>query len=527
MAWTKERIVERLRSVLLGGATLVLIGLVFYLGARSERSGFVQEVLDPGFRRLSDPVLKAFRGRPPAVARLEIILEPAAFDSLSARSERAYAYRRVLPDQNTALAGRVRTGERELPVVVDLRPGLPVNSRQRSWPVHVRALPGDTVQDMQSFDVVAIDDEAPLWSILLHAMLQDQGLAGMKAGIAEVRINNEERGLCALYGGTDATMLARWSRGNGPVLYFDPDLLWNARAAMAERTFPSNTQPQGDWLSAPLLLQGATNERNTNRARKAIQRMEAFRAGGLKASQVFDANDLAKTMALCDLLGTTAAMDWWNLRFAVDSVSEQLVAIPLHITEHAPIASTLAEQAMQRVAMEPGKEFAYQAMKDPVVRDLYFAHLDTMASPGWWEVARERTRPLWEQAQRIVNAAMPRVDLDLTVVEHDRRVITSALYPADLILAYVSDTLTATDGVVLSNVHALPVGIIGVVLTTGDTARLPQGLELEPRQRDKPLHYTFLPLNVPGSPREILVRIGTSLKTRSVRIRTWSSFTAS
>ena len=57
MAWTKERIVERLRSVLLGGATLVLIGLVFYLGARSERSGFVQEVLDPGFRRLSDPVL--------------------------------------------------------------------------------------------------------------------------------------------------------------------------------------------------------------------------------------------------------------------------------------------------------------------------------------------------------------------------------------------------------------------------------------------------------------------------------------
>jgi len=157
---------------------------------------------------------------------------------------------------------------------------------------------------MQSFDVISIDDEAPLWSILLHVMLQDQGLAGMQAGIAEVRINNEERGLCALYGGTDATMLARWSRGNGPVLYFDPDLLWNARAAMAERTFPSNTQPQGDWLSAPLLLQGATNERNTNRARKAIQRMEAFRAGSLKASQVFDANDLAKTMALCDLLGS-------------------------------------------------------------------------------------------------------------------------------------------------------------------------------------------------------------------------------
>lgn len=526
MAWTKDRIVERLRSVLLGGATLVLIGMVFYLGARSERSGFVQEVLDPGFRRLSDPVLKAFRGKPPAVAQLHLLLDPAAFDSLSARTERAYADRRALADPTTALAARIRTGEQELPVNVELRPGLPVNSRERYWPIHLRALPGDTVQDMQSFDVITVEDETPLWSILLHSLLQDQGLAAMNAGIAEVRINEQERGLCALFGGTDATMLARWSRGNGPVLYFDPDLLWNARAAMAQRTFPSDAPPQGDWLSAPLLLQGLANERNTNRARKAIQRMEAFRVGSLKASQVFDADDLAKTMALCDLLGSAAAMDWWNLRFVVDSTSEQLVAIPLHITEHAPITSTMAEQALQRGTAEPGKEFVYQAMKDPAVRDLYFAHLDTMASPGWWEVTRERTRPLWESAQRIVNAAMPRVDLDLTIVEHDRRVISSALHPADLILAYVSDTLTATDGVVLSNVHSLPVGIIGVVLTTGDTARLPHRLELEPRQRDKPLHYTFLPLNVPGSPREILVSIGTSLKTRTVRIRTWSSFTA-
>ncbi|MGV3637263.1 MAG: hypothetical protein ACO1NQ_06400 [Flavobacteriales bacterium] len=296
---------------------------------------------------------------------------------------------------------------------------------------------------------------------------------------------------------------------------------------MADRPFPSSPPPQGDWLAAPLLVQGALNERNTARARRAIQRMEAFRAGSAPASEVFDTDDLARTMALCDLLGTTEALHWWNLRFLVDSVSEQLVAIPMHITGHAPISAVLAEQAANRSTIAGGLEFAVQALKDPVVHDMYLAFLDTMSAPGWWEVTRERTRPLWEPTVKIVKAAYPRLDLDLRVVEHDRQVIRSALEPSDLLLAYVSDTLVATDGVVLANVHALPVRIIGVVLTTGDTAKLTSALELAPRQRDQPLRYTFVPLNVPGSPREILARMGTSLRTRSIRIRTWSSFTAS
>ena len=70
----------------MGLVSLVLIGLVFYLGARSERSGFIRDVVDPGWRSLSNPVLNAFRGRPPAVARIDLHLAPAAWDSIEARS---------------------------------------------------------------------------------------------------------------------------------------------------------------------------------------------------------------------------------------------------------------------------------------------------------------------------------------------------------------------------------------------------------------------------------------------------------
>ena len=36
---------------------LVLIGLVYFLGVRTERTGFVREVLDPGLKRITNPVL--------------------------------------------------------------------------------------------------------------------------------------------------------------------------------------------------------------------------------------------------------------------------------------------------------------------------------------------------------------------------------------------------------------------------------------------------------------------------------------
>lgn len=524
MARDRKLILERTRSTLLGGAALVLIGLVFYLGARTERSGFVREVLDPGFRKLSDPVLNAFRGKPPVVAELALVLEPSAFDSLEARSERAYRDRYVVMDNSVGLAAALRTGTQELAVVLNLRSGQLQSTRERLWPLQIRALPGDTVQDMQWFDVVPITDAAPLWSMVLHALMADQGDLSIGAGMAEVNVNGMNMGTCALLGRTDAHVLSRWSHGSGPVLRFDDVLQLNANAEMQVRSFASLAPPQGDWLAAPILVQGGAGERTAARARTAIERLEGFRSGKLKASQVFATDVLARTMALCDLLGTTSAMDWWNLRFLVDSVSQEIIPVPLHTTQHAAIASVMAEPTSG--VPVAGRELVNRVLADAAVREVYMAYLDTFSAPGWWEVARERTRSQWEPARRIVNAEFPRIDLDLIVVDHDRRVIQQALYPHDLALAYVSDTLASTDGLVIANVHALPIEMVGVILSTGDTAFLPNPIHLEPRLRDRPLRYTFIPLNVPGSPREVLVRTGAALRVRSVRIRTWSSFGA-
>ena len=393
------------------------------------------------------------------------------------------------------------------------------------WPLHVRALPGDTVLGMQTFDILPVVDAAPLWSMLLHAVLKQEGHASLQSGLAEVELNGVQLGLCVLHGRPDRTMLARWSRGNGPVLRFDDGLLLDAQASMAERLFQSSSLAKSDWMAAPLLLQSVEGDVLSGRATKAIKRMESFRAGYSKASDVFDTDQVARLLATCELLGTRSALAWWNLRFLVDSISEDLVPIPLHITERSPITALLA--AAQNTREGDGWEIADRFLADPVILRNYMAYLDTFSTPGWWEAELERTKDAWGQARIIVNAEFPSIDLDTMVLAHDRTVIAQALHPRTAVLAYVLDAQKTTDGIAVANVHDLPVEVVGLVWSSGDTLWSNTPLRLMPRLRDKPLQYGSIPIPDLDSakPAQVLVRIG-ALPIMGEPIRTWSTFGA-
>lgn len=518
----RYRWLQKLRALLAGGLVLLLTGLVFYLGIRSERSGFVRKVLQPGFHLISEPVLNAFRGGPPPVHELQLVLDSGAFDDLMERGERAIADGLLITGDGHGASARLLSPTHDLSVIATLRKGRMPSDRLRNWPLHVRILTGDTVMGMNAFDALPVVDEMPLWSMLLHALLEDQGQPALMAGLADLTLNGRSFGLCALMESPDRSSQLRWASGGAAVLRFDDALYLNACSGTEGGRLPYPGPPQCDWLSAPLLVE---LHPSGIKPTKAVQQLEALRAGSLPPSAVFDGRDLARAMALSDLLGTADAMDWWNLRFVVDSSSEKMILIPLHATGMEPLSTVLAEEVAQNRTR--GREFIDLALNDAMIRPLYVAYLDTFSSPGWLEAAMERTRFRWEPARKAVHAGHPHIDLDLAVIDHDRMVMRQAIAPRDLVLAYRSDTLDARNGVSIANVHALAVEVAGVVLMNGDTIRMKDPLVLSPRKRDHPLRYVFLPLPAKPPPCEVLVRLAAGMPQRPVRIRSWSSFGSS
>lgn len=513
----------RLAERLIPLVALMLLGLLYYLGIYSERTGFVEQVLDPNLKRVTNPVLNAFRGKPPAVPLLDIRLEDDAMDSLRNMRDRALEAGWVEADMAHPLPIKLYLSEGYKVATLALREGHADPLSKEDWPFHMRLVPGDTVLGMETFDLRPVQNAEPLYAWLFQQAVGEDGAPAFPIALSDLKLNGKDLGLYALEGRVDSTMLKHWGRGIGPVMRFDDGMRNQAELAMSARRYPSDPSPQSEWLSAPILASHMntvlSDPAHAERFRGAMAALEGFRSGTLPASEVFDAKGFAHLLALSDLLGASDAMNWWNLRFLADSASGKLIPLPQRGLSGEAIRNLQALRSGHSMRQGiPSTDFIDRILMDPAVYQAYVAYLDTVSRPGWLEGLLERKAPGLASMERILVAELPGSKFELEIAEHCRTVIQQNLRPRDLVLAY---PYSAGDRVSVANVHALPVEVVALV-TERDTVALGRPLVLWPRDRDRPIVYTTLPPLPPGKsgrPTAVVARLVGLEETRSVPIR--------
>ncbi len=524
---------ERLLGHLTPVIAFLLIGLAYYLGVRTERTGFVAEVLDPNLKRITQPVLNAFRGRPPVVQRLVIRMTQERMDSLLTIRENALEAGWLHAEENPRFPVECSYGEYAFNGLLNLRDGPAEQLALRRWPFQLRINESDTLFTMQSFDMMPVNDIGAVNSWIMQQALLDQGMLAFKHEMLELRVNTVDLGLYTLEGRTDSSLLYLWGRGRGPVMRFDDALLAGTRAAMDNRIYGSMPPPQGDWLNAPIVAAQSTimlaDPITARRHQNAVEQLEAFRAGRITPAEIFDVPSLAKLFALADILGGQEATAWWNLRFLSDSIADALVAIPQKGVAGHPIESISAMQLNAPLTFKSGSAgFQDRLFNDSVFYRHYLAHLDTFSTAGWLEGFLDRSRPGMLERERIISAEFPQEVLDTNTFIHNRTVIEQTLRPRDLVLAYTQSVQGDQRRLALANVHALPIRAVAVISGT-DTIPLPRPVTLLPRELDKPLTYTVVNTRLPSSeglPERLLVHVLGLPELRSTTIRTWSTFVA-
>lgn len=513
----------RLAERLIPLVALLLLGLLYYLGIYSERTGFVEQVLDPSLKRVTNPVLNAFRGKPPAVPLLDIRLEDEAMDSLRNMRDRALEAGWVEADMAHPLPIELHFSEGYKVATLALREGHADPLSKEDWPFHMRLVPGDTVLGMETFDLQPVHNEAPLHAWLFQQAVAEYGAPAFPVALCDLQLNGNDHGLYTMEGRVDSTLLRHWGRGGGPVMRFDDGLRNQAELAMSVRRYPSDPPPQSEWLSAPILASRMNivlgNPAQSERFRRAMAALEAFRSGTLPASEVFDAKGFARLLALSDLLGAADAMHWWNLRFLADSVSGKLIPLPRRgLSGQATKTLQFLHSGRSLRPGAPATDLIDRILQDPILYQHYVAYLDTFSAPGWLEGLLERNASGLASLERIVAAELPGRKFEVDIAEHGRTLIQQNLRPRDLVIAYPHG---AGAGVTVANVHALPVEVLAVI-TDRDTLDLNKPLVLWPRERDRPIAYTTLPPLAIGRgqrPNALVVRVLGLPETRSVPIR--------
>lgn len=503
---------------------LVLIALVFYLGVRSERTGFVREVLDPGLKRISRPVLNAFRGRPPEVPQLIIALDPEEQDSLEALQRSALEAGWVDNDLLAHFAVTATYNELEVPAVIGLKEG--PASEEAGWTYHLRLLPGDTVLGMRTFDLEPVRGPEALHAAILPLFWEQLGLPMPGAALVELTLSEGFEGLFMAREGLDGLWCAQQGLGSGPILRFDDGLTIQAELDIADVPDPRPALSPPDWSAAPILVVDpgrlSMDAVFAKRTASAVRALEDLRAGRRPASEVFEVASTAKAMAMADLIGAHEALEWGTVRMVLDSLSDKLQLMPTFGHALEPTPALLATVGGTADAAQ--STFTDRLLEDPVILKAYVACLDSLCTENavvdlWTAIEAAAGR-----MERIVMAEFPSAKADRSTLERNRVLIQRSLYPREAVIAYVPVDPTTTHTIAVANVHSLPVQVLGLVAGQ-DTIPLQRPVLLPPREPGRPLRYVRTEFAMGrGDQRtlHLLVSIPGLPQPRSAEVRMWS-----
>lgn len=503
---------------------LVLIALVFYLGVRSERTGFVREVLDPGLKRISRPVLNVFRGRPPEVPQLLLALDPEERDSMDALQRSALEAGWVGNDLLAHFAVTATCNDAEVPAVIGLREG--PASEEAGWTYQLRLLPGDTILGMRTFDLEPVRGPEALHAAVLPLFWEQLGLPMPGAALVELTLGEGFEGLFIAREGLDGLWCSQQGLGSGPILRFDDGLTIQAELDIAEVPEPRPALSPPDWTAAPIMVSDpgrlSTDAVFAKRTAAAVKALDDLRSGRRPASEVFEVASTAKAMAMADLIGAQEALHWTTVRMVLDSLSDKLKLIPT--TGHAlePTPALLA--ARGGAAEAAPSTFTDRLLEDPVMFKAYVTCLDSLSTESAVMDRWTATEAAAGRLERIVMAEFPAAKADRSTLERNRVLIQRSLYPRETVLAYVRSAPSTTHSIAVANVHSLPVLVLALVAGP-DTIPLERPVLLPPRVPGRPLRYVRTEFAMDRSEQrtlQLLVNLPGLPRPRSAEVRRWS-----
>jgi len=213
------------------------------------------------------------------------------------------------------------------------------------WPLSVDIRGDNYLFGIERFSLRAPAIGGYQAEMLMVEQLRREGVLAPRAFFVRASLNGEDIGLMKLQEELSKEMVEAQQRRSGAILRFED-------GNTSDSATPGLAHAPDDFLARPLVLdrtrQGKrTKERAAERA-LAIELLDAFLAGALRARDVFDVDLTARFLAVSELWRAVDTLRWPNLRFYFNPVTRRLEPIahaaspPALFLEEGLIATTEA-----------------------------------------------------------------------------------------------------------------------------------------------------------------------------------------
>ncbi|MCB9184777.1 MAG: CotH kinase family protein [Flavobacteriales bacterium] len=397
--------------------------------------------------------------------------------------EEARARGVILPEGNSYVPAEISHGEQAFKAKLRIKGKLTDHVKGSKWSFRVVSKKDGGFLGMRRFSLQHPGTRNYLCDWLYHRLMQAEGVIALRYGFAQVTFNDEDLGIYAYEEHFGPELLEHNGRVDGPIFRFDPALFWEHR--LNEMNKLRFDEPFAAYQAAAVDAFGSSDLEKDKEARhrfeQALALMDSFRRGEKKASEVFDADRIARHHAILDLVGGHHSMDWSDVKFYFDPVLKRVEPISYESFSAHPIRE-LAGSNRWTGGPTQGMDLHTQWFNDEEIFRAYVHHLERVSRTDWLDSAFTALKPALDSASAVLYREFPYKELDRAVYYRNQRIISKLLEPPKLFHAYLDDNGPDTVSVTAVPIEDLPMEVHALVLADG-TRIAPVGRSIIPVRR--------------------------------------------
>ena len=389
---------------------------------------------------------------------LVVDLDFCSYDDILAQREQALQAGVYIPSDQDFVSGIVRLDGLEVPVRMRLLAG-PADhlGEEEKWGFEVRTRDNRLLLGMRRFYLVDPADNNWLNQWAFARALEREGVLVARYRFVRLIFNGDDRGIYALQEGFADELLTAQGRQAGVIVEFDTTLLWESIAHFGGDVRAATADPVANLSAADFQyfevdpFRDATIARDPDLSAQkdaAIGLLRALQAGELEASEVFDAGQYGRFLALVDLWGAIQGTSLVNLRYYYNPVSVRLEPIGFN-------GDALGSDARLSLAA---------THDNPTLQAAYVREAMRVSQPEYLDQLQADLEPEYRRLQRAVSAERAELEPPWDALRHRQEQIRRSLDPVQPVFAYLRSPTLAISGTLrvdVANVLNLPIEVVG------------------------------------------------------------------
>jgi hypothetical protein len=487
---------------------------------------FVDDVLETRLRIFPNLVSGVLGS---TAERLTLDIKHTDFQRLAYKRELALERGLLLTSSDDFVPAQIRHSDGTARVKVRLKGDWVDHIVGEKWSFRVKVRGDDTIHGMKVFSLHHPGTRRFIYEWIYHRVLEREGIVPLRYEFVEVTVNGKDLGVYAMEEHFDKRLIENNRRREGPILKFNEDLHWLDIDATGRRGSESATGIRGyraGYVDTFRMGSLRGNPTLWKQFLTAASLLEAFRAGELPTSQVFDTSLLATYFAVLDLMGAEHSASWINIRLYYNPITSRLEPIGFDGNAGSPLRHLLG--ASESLEAE-GPAFRKAVFDDPDFAAAYVVALERVSQTSYLDDLFESVGEDLERNLKILYKEFPYLNFNKRLLYRNQDTIRNALAPTKALHAYYDGSGEEGFGLELANITVLPLEVLQA--TRGSTISKPaRPVILHPSDASGNVEYETAAFEVPagsvwteptGGELEVVYRILGGSELRRAAVFPW------